>query len=201
MPLNNGPEYYLYNPLAIKGSAYLGDTTFVNGNVYYDGAEYNDIPLLYDIYKDQLISVLDDKTSKYVLLNERVKQFDLQQQHFINIDADTLNNNTVIKTGYYDQLYKGRLEILSKKYKKIENYTSTTGAQEAYSFFTDTKEDFFIEKNNVYYKVTGKSSLLNILKDKRRELQQYISANKIKFNKAPGQALVSIATYYDHITN
>ena len=201
LPLNNGPEYNFYNSLKIKGSAYFMEMTFTPGAVYYDGAEYKRVQLLYDLYKDQLAAVLFDQYSKYVLINDRVKYFDLSGHHFININADTLTNNTVIKTGYYDELYHGRSEALAKRFKLIQNYTSTTGAQEAYSYFTDAKESFFIRKDSVYYLVNSQRDLLDILKDKKKQLQQYIKTNKIKFNNDPGRALASIAGYYDQITN
>jgi len=181
LPLNNGPEYYFYNPVKFRGSAYFMDTTYTPGSVYYDGAEYKEV--------------------QYVLLNDRVQNFDLLKHHFININADTLTKNTVMTTGYYDELYHGRTEVVSKRYKTIQRYNSTTGAQEAYSYFTDTKEDFFIRKDNIYYNVAGKRELLDILKDKKKQLQQYVKGNNIKFNKDRGQALASVAAYYDHITN
>ena len=201
LPLNNGPEYNFYNSLKIKGSAYFMEMGFTPAAVYYDGAEYKGVPLLYDLYKDQLAAILFDQYSKYLLINDRVQYFDLLGHHFININADTLSNNTAIKTGYYEELYHGRSEALSKRYKLIQNYTSTTGAQEAYSYFTATKEDFFIRKDNVYYRVSSKRELLDILKGKRKQLQQYIKTNKIKFNEDSGHALADVAGYYDQITN
>jgi hypothetical protein len=201
LPLYNGPEYYFYNPSEIRGSAYFMETTFTPGAVYYDGTAYTGVQLLYDIYKDQLVSVLRDQNTKYVLLRDRVQNFDLLDHHFININADTLMGNTVIKTGYYDELYHGKAQVLSRRYKTIQNYTSTTGALEAYNFFTATKEDFFIRKNNTYYQVASRGEILDVLRDRKKQIGQYIKTNNIKFNKDRGRALVSIATYYDRITN
>jgi len=201
LPLNNGPEYSFYSPLEIKRSAYLMDTTFTQGSVHYDGVEYTGIPLLYDLYKGKLVAILFDQTTKYVLLNGRVQNFDLLGHHFINIDADTLLKNVVLTSGYYDELYHGQTEVLSKRYKTVEHYTSTTGAQEAYAYFTATKEEFFIKKDDTYYKVDGKGDLLSVLKDKKKLLQQYIKAKHIKFNRDQAQALAGIAAYYDHINN
>src|ERR1700761_4687765 len=115
LPLNNGPEYYYYNPLQFKGSAYFNDTTYTAGSVYYDGAEYKNVPLLYDLYKDQLVSLLFDQYSKYGLLTDRVQNFDLLGHHFININIDTLTKNTVLKSGYYDELYHGSTQVLCKR--------------------------------------------------------------------------------------
>jgi hypothetical protein len=200
-PLNNGPEYYFYNPIEIRGSAYFMDGVFTPGNVYYDGAEFKGVQLLYDLNKDQLAAVLYNHFSQYVLVNDRVQYFDLLGHHFINIDADTLAKNTPLKTGYYDELYNGRSRVLVKRYKLVNSYTSTTGQQEAYSFFTEVKQDLFIRKDNVYYKVGGQGTLLDVLKDRKKELQQYIKTNKIKYKADPERALAGIAAYYDSLTN
>ncbi|MEO6851130.1 MAG: hypothetical protein ABI203_05110, partial [Mucilaginibacter sp.] len=174
LPLYNGPEYYFYNPIELKGSAYFLDATFTPGNVFYDGAEYSGAPLLYDLYTDQLVSILYNHFSKYVLLNPWVQNFDLSGHHFINIDADTLSKNELIKTGYYDELYHGRSQVLAKRYKTIKTYSTTTGTAEAYSLFSAAKEDLFIKKDNVYYKADSEGQLLSVLKDKKKLLQQYI---------------------------
>jgi len=115
LPLNNGPEYNFYNPLKFKGSAYFKDTSYVRGNVYYDGAEYYGVQLLYDLFKDQLTAILFDHYSKYTLLNDRVQNFDLLGHHFININTDTLRKSTVLKAGYYDELYHGLYLLQGKR--------------------------------------------------------------------------------------
>jgi hypothetical protein len=200
LPLYNGQEYNFYNPAQFKGSAYFMETLLTPGTVYYDGAEYRGVQLLYDLYTDQLITVMPDQYTKFTLIGDRVQYFDLLEHHFIYVNVDSLAN-TVIKTGYYEELYHGRSEALSKRYKNVQNYQSTTGAQEAYNYFTDTKEEFFIRKDVSYHHVTSQGELLNLLKDHKKQLQQYIKTNKLKFNKTPAASLAAIAAYYDHITN
>ena len=200
LPLYNGQEYNFYNPAQFKGSAYFMETVLNPGDLYYDGAGYKGVQLLYDLYTDQLITVMPDQYTKFILIGDRVQNFDLLGHHFIHVNVDT-TNSTAIKTGYYEELYHGRSEALSKRYKTVQNYQSTTGAQEAYNYFTDAKVEFFIRKGNVYYRVTGQGDLLNILKDHKKQLQQYIKANRIKYNRDAAAALATIAAYYDHITN
>ncbi len=201
LPLNNGPEYYFYNPLEIRGSAYFMELPFTNGDVYYDGAEYRGVQLLYDLYKDEVAALLYDHFNKYVLIKSRVSNFDLTGHHFVNISTDSLPANTVLKGGYYDELYHGRTQVVSKRYKVIQNYQSNGGIMEAYNFFTDTKEDFYIRKGGVYYPISGQGALLDVFKDHKKELRQYIKLNKLKFGRDPHGFLASIAAYYDRITN
>jgi len=199
--LYNGPRYYFYNPLKIQGSPYFQETTSVAGNVFYDGLEYNNIQLIYDLYKDDLITVLYDGYSYFSLLKGGVQSFDLLNHHFININADTLINNSVIKAGYYDELYGGRSQVLVKNTKTIKIIQNSTGTLEAYSTFSETDQSFFIRKDNIYYNVNSEGSFLSVFKTKKKQLQSYIRTNKLKFKKEPGQALATIAAYYDSLSN
>jgi hypothetical protein len=193
--LYNGPEYDLYNP-NIKGNAYFSDiNSFSSGTVTYDGILYKDVPMMYDLNKDVVAVMLYNKFSRFSLLKERVQSFDLLNHHFIYIRTDSLNVNS-INTGFYDQLYSGNLEVLVKRSKAIQ---STSGTNNIETYFTSSKS-FYLKKGNNYYSIGGQGTLLSILKDKKKELQQYIKANKIKFNRTPEEAMVAIAVRYDELS-
>ncbi|MDR6941697.1 hypothetical protein [Mucilaginibacter pocheonensis] len=194
--LYNGPEYDLYNP-NIKGNAYFTDLNeFARGTVTYDGIFYKNVPMMYDMYKDVIVVLLYNKFSRYSLLSERVESLDLLNHHFIYIKTDSLNANAGISTGFYDQLYNGSLEVLVKRSKALQN---TTGTNTIETYFTSSKS-FYLKKGNSYYSIGSQSTMLKILNDKKKELQQYIKANKIKFKKTPEEALVAIAARYDELS-
>jgi hypothetical protein len=199
--LYNGPKYLFYNPLLIRGSAYFEENTSSYGNVNYNGAEYEGVQLIYDLHKDELIALLYDNASNFYLLKDYVKNFDLLGHHFININTDTLSNNSTIKSGYYDELYRGRTQILARITKKVEVNMSSTGTMEAFSSFTLQSEDFFVRKNNIYYSIASEGALLRVLKDRNQQLQRYIKTNKIKFRKDPAGAMATIAAFYDSLPN
>ncbi|HEY4323007.1 MAG TPA: hypothetical protein VGN20_03445 [Mucilaginibacter sp.] len=199
--LYNGTKYYFYNPVKIRGFAYFQDTIASPGNVNYDGVQYNGVELFYDLYKDEVITILFDKYSYFSLLKEGVQHFDLLNHHFININADTLTNNSVIKSGYYDELYRGPSQVLVKITKVIEPVQISIGTPDAYSIFSKPIQKFFIRKNSVYYSVSSEGDLLAILNDRKKQLKNYIRANRIKFRKTPGQVLASAAAYYDSLSN
>lgn len=197
-PLYNGTEYYLYDPL-IKGNAYFLDVNaFAPGSVYYDGALYTGVPMLYDLYIDKVAVLLYNNFSKFSLVNQKVQSFDFLGHHFVNINADTLSNNTIIKSGFYDELYKGKCGVLAKREKNIQ---TTTGGQYGPESYFNPVKNYYVQKNKTYYRVSGKSSFIDVFKDKKKELQQYIKASQINFRKDPEEAMVKIASYYDHLTN
>jgi hypothetical protein len=198
-PLYNGPEYYFYDPL-IKGNAYFLDVNaFTPGTVLYDGDSYNNVQMLYDLYSDNVAVLLYNHFSKFFLIKEKVTSFDFLDHHFVNIIADTIKDNKAeIKSGYYDELYNGKLEILVKRSKSIQ--TTTGGIQRVERYFTPSS-DFYLKKNNTYYSISGQGALLNALKDRKKDLEQFIKKSQIKFRREPEEAMVKIATYYDRLTN
>src|SRR5580704_11621791 len=53
-PLFNGTESYPYDPI-IKGNAYYADVNaFTPSSVFYDNVHFTGVPILYDIYGDQV---------------------------------------------------------------------------------------------------------------------------------------------------
>jgi hypothetical protein len=195
--LYNGPEYEFYDP-TIKGNAYVFENkSFIPGSVKYGAAVYRDIPMLYDLNKDVVVVLLYNHFTKFSLLSERVHEFWLLNHHFIRLNTDS-TGKAALATGFYDQLYQGKnVGIIVKRAKSIQTSTSNNTIE---SFFSETR-DYYVKKGNSYLSFSGKGGLLDIFKDKKKELRQYIKANNLDFRENLEQAIVSAATYYDHITN
>ncbi len=182
-----------YDP-RIKNNPYFRDTLqFIKGTVNYDGNVYHHVPVLYDIYKDIVISLLPDSISKYDLVTEHLHYFDFSNHHFVRISSDTAN----LKTGFYDEIYSKKLRVLTRYEKSIQ---TTTNNQHLEKLF-DKSTSYFLKKGNTYYPVNSEGALMDALKDKKKELKQYAKANQIKFRKDPESALTLLAAYYDHLTN
>jgi hypothetical protein len=198
--LYDGHEYLAYDP-HIKGTALFPYDAIVMapGEINYDGIMYKDVPLLYDVYKDQVVSMLYNKFSMYAFLGTKVHDFTFSGHHFVRVNVDSLvKNPSGITTGFYDQLYGGKIEALARRSKSIQSSSTTTANIETYFV---AKDEYFFRKGNTYYKVSGQGAVLDVLKDKKNELQQYIRQNNIKFRRDPEGAMAKIAAYYDQITN
>jgi len=194
--LYNGTEYTYYDPI-ITGNAYFSDVkAFSPGSINYNGVTFNQVPMLYDVYSDQVIVLLYNHFTKIALVKDKVASFDYLDHHFINIVADTLASNTILLSGYYDELYNGKSQVLAKREKNIQ---TTSGQTSIESYFNPVKS-YYLRKNNVYYSISSKGSMLDVLKDKKKQLQQYIRASQINFRKDPEEAMVKIASYYDQIS-
>jgi hypothetical protein len=198
--LYNGHEYVPYD-LSIKGTALFpyDAKDWQTGEVDYDGILYKNVPMKYDIYKDEVVVQLYNKFSMFALLSDKVHDFSFGNHHFIRIEADQLpDNSDLLKTGFYDQLYNGKTELLARREKSLQSSSNTATTSET-SFLA--KDDYFLKKGNVYYKVSSKGSILKVLKDKKKELQQYLKQNHINYRDNHEDAMVKLASYYDHISN
>jgi len=196
--LFNGIDYEFYDP-SIKGNAYfLDNANWNNGNIVYDGFRYKNVPMLYDIYADQLIIEAYHSALRIQLIKDRVQNFDLLGHHVVYIQQDA-SNTTSPKTGFYDELYGGKIHVLAQRSKSIQHTNGFNGSIDSY--FSPTV-DYYLYKNGNYYPVNSQGSFLKVLKDKKSAVQEYLRSNGLKFKKQKKEeAMAKAAAYYDQITN
>ena len=58
---------------------------------------------------------------------------------------------------------------------------------------------FFIQKDSTYYPVKSYKGLLTILKDRSKEVKQYLRKNRIRYRKGPENAILKATVYYDSL--
>jgi hypothetical protein len=195
--LYSGLQYDFSDPI-IKGNAFYDDiNTWNKGTIFYDGYTYRDVSIMYDVYKDLVVILLYNNFLKLSLLSEKVKWFDVLGRHFIYIKNDPLNN-TSVKTGFYNELYAGKIQVLEQRSKDTQNSTDISGGITTYFL---GHINYYLFKSGKYYSVNNQGAFLDALKDHKKEVKQFIRANSIKFKKTPEQAMVAIAAYYDHLTD
>jgi len=194
--LYNGIEYNGYDRKFLGNAGFMDIVDLHKGSVIYDGYLYKNVDMFYDIYQDEVIIQLYQSFLKINLLSEKVDSFDLLDHHFIRIK----NNPAVatsLKTGFYDELYGGKIQVLARRTKSIQRKYDIGGSIDSYF---SSSVDYYLFKNGEYYNVNSQGAFLNALKDKKKDIQQFIKANKIKIRKTQEESMVKIAAYYDHIT-
>jgi hypothetical protein len=193
-PLYNGSEYIEYAYTLQEGHPFFQIADFENGNINLDGMIFHDVPVLYDIVKDQVIIQDFQRVYKINLPAEKVREFFLLGHLFVRITRDSADQ---VKTGFYDQLYKGKVALFAKREKKIlEKYSNIQ-----ISKVVITENIYYIKKEGVYHTIKNKSSLFAVLKTRKKEVQQYLKTNNIKFKREPERAMIMAVKYYDQLTN
>jgi hypothetical protein len=195
--LYNGILYDFYDPTIIDNAYFENVNTWSKGSVIYDGYVYNNASLLYDLYTDQLVMLFYNKFLKIALITEKIRSFDLLDHHFIYLKNDPSNPNS-LNTGFYANLYEGKIKVFARYSKSIQHSSNISGT--ITSTFTPNT-DYYIFKDGKYYKTNGQGSFLDVLKNHKKEIKQFLKNNKIIFKTSPELSMTAIAAYYDSLTD
>ena len=192
--LYNGTDHMGYST-RIKGHAYFETSDLRNGTVNYDGLTFTNVPMTFDLLKDQLVILHFNKLTKINLINEKLKDFTLNNHHFIRIVKDSLHNQP-LATGIYDQAYSGKSAVLVKRTKFIEE-TVTDHLEQNFAELNF----YYVKKDATYKAVKSYKSLLELFNEKAKDVRRYLKKSKIRYRKDRETAIVKAAAYYDTIKN
>lgn len=190
----NGPQYEAYYPVFDKEThPFFNLKSFSLGAVLFDGVWYNNVPLLYDIIRDELVLQHFNTVSWVSLIKDKIEGFNLQGYRFIKIKKGNPFN---LAEGFYNRLYAGGLTLLAKHRKDREEYID----QNIVLSKSFERTHYYVIKEGKIFSVKNKKTLLNVLGDKKNSLNQYIRQNRLSFKKEPEKAILQTVTYYDQST-
>jgi hypothetical protein len=177
----------------ILGGEFLFSRNWLNGEVTINKVTFKNIPLKYDIYNDQLISMINPGT--FVQLNkELIKGFVLSYENkkyvFENFGHES--SNSLIEFG--QTLYKGKISFILKHKKLIKILAVENKYDEFYEVQT-----MYLMKDGAYLRISGKNDLLNVLSDKSLQIKNFIRENKIKISKNDPYSFIPVIKFYDSL--
>ena len=196
--LYNGSQYLDYTFKLKEGIPFFQSTRFTEGSIMYDGVLYEKVPMLLDLVTGSV--VIKDPSAIFwlQLINEKVSRFTIGENSFVRVVADSLAANSVVRTGFYQELHKGKITMLKRHTKTIqEKIDQLDGVQR----YIDDSRSYYIKKNDQYYAVNSKASLLKVLKDKKSEINQYIRKHKLDLRNDKDYAFAAVAAYYDDLVS
>jgi len=179
----------------VIGDQYLFTREFMTGTVTTGGKTYGNMPIRYDIYNDEIITITD--RNMVIQLNREIVdmfsfRYDGRDYKFMKIDRDSLNTIS----GYVNVLFDGELSLFVK-YKK-----------EIILLAVDNKYDQFLQSYKIYlkkdgklYSVTGNSDLLRIMKDRKKQVKRFIRENNLNLSKKNPENFVPVIEYYITLNN
>lgn len=194
--LYNGQEYADYAATIREGHPYFESADWIPGNVVYEGIEYQNIPLKYDLIYDALVirhfrSFLPIRSDR-----EKLTRFSISGHDFVHLKPDSANSSQ-LREGYYDRIYNGRSGLYVRRFKQLQEIAKGNDLyKEAIS-----KESYFIQKEGKYYPVGSQQSMLAVFGSRKKEIQQHLKKNRIRYRSNKERALREAVSYYDQITN
>lgn len=192
--LYTGPEYYVTVKPYVDGHQYFLDKSLHDGSVLYDGTWFSEVPLLYDLSADELVTIHQGSGYFQKMVKQKTDAFVLNGHTFVNLKADSAAGS-VMEAGFYDLLYNGNVKVFARRRKVLQERATVQGMEGHY----DVIDKFFIWKDGVYYPVGRKGSVLKVLRDEKKELNKFARANNLKFRKMREEAITQTVQHYDSL--
>lgn len=191
--LYNGIEYIPYKTSLEKhGHPYYLEDDWFDGSIEYNDEKYNNVPMRYDLQRQKIVIEYAAGIGEIELLNEKINQFILGGHTFKNIRKES---NSIITPGFYDILYQGKTQVLAKRQKIIHQRDISNNLILEF----DSRDKVYLRKNNFYFTITNKASLIKALSDQKQAVKKFISKNKIQYRSNREAALIKIAEHYDEL--
>jgi hypothetical protein len=189
--LYNGSEY-VYPERTNEDHPFYKEFDWLKGSVDYHGEFYDNVAFLYDLTSDNLITENFYNGEEIVLVKAKVKSFTLEGEKFIHLNGTSMRPG-LPTAGFYRLYYDGPTRVVGRIEKTVEE-TIESNAIERY-FRLKTK--VFVLKDDVYRKISNRSELFKLFKDKRPALRAYASKEKISISRLNPDSFGRIAAYYD----
>ncbi len=185
-----GIEHVGHHP-RMNGFAYFESNEWQAGTVTHNNVLYKDVLLKYDLLTDDLVVMHPNNFFAVTLVKERVQSFTIGNQEFIYIPET--NSLGLKQAGFYHMMVTGKLSVLAKRSKLVEEKTSVGEVERT----VISKEQFFAVKDGRAHPVTNEESVLGLLGEQGRKIRAHLKSREIKFRKHKEVALTEIATYYN----
>ncbi|MEO8569385.1 MAG: hypothetical protein ABI419_09615 [Ginsengibacter sp.] len=192
--LFTGKEYAPYKS-GIQGSQFFISPQMQNSTIFYDGAVYEDVPLLFDQVRQVVVINRYEDNTRIKLLNEKIKYFIISGHRFENIILSE-GNIEDINSGFYDIIFSGRASAMVSRIKKVEMTLNPEDPPK----FTE-RDKIFIRNRNIFFPVDNAASIIRALNDKKDLVRTFIRKNKFRFKKNTEEELVKTVTYYETLIN
>jgi hypothetical protein len=192
--LINGPEYVDY---AKPYHARIDHQFFPSpekqpGSVYYNDHHFTGLLLAYDVVLDKVLISPPNSPLTLRLVDEKVRYFYLKENHFVRLVADEAKGEG-IRTGFYELLVDSTVQVVAKRAKRLKEHI----IQKDIDVEFIKADKLFLKKDNKYYPITKKASIIRLFSDRDKEIQAYLREQKLSFKKAQFEsAVVRLAKYY-----
>lgn len=179
----------------VRGDQFLFSPEFLPGSVTIHGKLFENIPLKYDIYNDELL-VITDHGIILQLNKEMIEKFTLNYENqvlnFRNFDPDSVNS----LPGYVNVSYEGGISLYIKYRKEI----LSLAVENKYDLFNPVSK-VFVRKDGDIIKVDSKGELLKLFEDQRHQVRSFIRNSKLRVSRKYPESFKPVIEYYDKLDN
>lgn len=191
--LYNGSKYFPPDH-TLEEHPFFHSADWITGSVYYDGEYFRNVPLMYDMAGQMLMTEHAANGHAIRLVEEKLAHFTLDGHYFQRIINDSVANS-LPSTGFYEVLYHGPTKVVMRRQSTLREQIISGAIERSY----DHKSKFFVMRNGVFFPVKSKASVLKLLSNRKNELKRFVRQRKLSFSDNRQLALKSMAEHYDTI--
>lgn len=191
--LYTGSQFVEYRYPMMKEHPFFGSPDAAVGTIWYDDMIYRDVPMWYDLVRDEVVVLNAARQIRIVLEGRRVKEFSLAGHRFTRIDTVA-----ALPAGFYELLYDGPSTLLAKRAKR---YTEIIDEMTVKLDVYPISPRYYISKDGGFQELKKPSQVKNLFPAKRRELDAFIKTNDLNFRRNPEAAMAAVLAYYDKIAD
>ena len=173
----------------IKGDPYHFSRQFEAGSLRINGITYPEVPLVYDVFRDQLVTFHPVFNQKILIKPEKIDAFTLSNgQRFRYLDGNA--SYTHHGNGIYEVLAQGEALALAKRYKTSKSIRELSRFDEEYV----AKVDYFIWKEGFFYPVNSSKQAFAALGLTAKALKKELKSKGLQFGRSPEAFLQFLVT-------
>lgn len=190
LDFKNGPAHFNFDKTVDGHNRYYISNDFKSGSINYNGQNYYNVDLKYDIYMDEAIIRPYNETNhtQSNLIKESVTYFKIGNEKFVNLKELTAN----YKGGYYEEVATGENTILYIKYYKEKKDVLKDNL---FLIDFEQKHEFIVLKDNKFTLVNEKQEIIKLYPDKKRKINDFFFMNRNLKKDDPGLFMKSLMKY------
>ncbi len=174
----------------IEGNPFYYSRQFGDGSLTINGITYPQVPLMYDIYRDQVITFHPLYNQRILINPEKVDRFHLangEDFKYFGQNKSYLHHGN----GLYQILKEGEIQVLVKRYKT----TKDKGEFSKYSDVFLEKSDLFLLKENQFYQINKAKQAIVLLDVEKRPAKRYVKSKGFRFKSSPSDYLTALVEF------
>lgn len=187
----NGPLFKPYNYTLAEGSQYFIPTQSPLGKVLYNGIMYANVPLLFDVLNNKLITTQTVSNQSFEIITDHVSYFELDNHKFFHLQNPPAKK---MLAGFYEIHYEGKKSCVYEKHVKALNEEL---GEKYKKYVIEDNSIFYIKKDGKYQKVEKMKSLYRIYENHEAELKSFAKNTGLSLSKITVATLIKIAAYFD----
>jgi hypothetical protein len=177
-----------------QNNQFFKEQDYVSGKLSYNGIVYPNVLIRWDLFRDELV-VLSPSNSNIVLINENVDFAEIHGFHIFYLHPDGLAGCP--PAGNYILLNSDKYLLL----EKLANtpYLSNVDSKK-YIYIFMLSSYFFLQKDDVYYKIYNSRKLLKALGTHRKEMKRFIHTNKYKYKRDAEKMVLEVVKEHEKLS-